>query len=33
VEFDDEKLGHDALLKVIRDAGFEARIAKAGLLA
>jgi copper chaperone CopZ len=33
VEFDDGKLGQDALLKVIRDAGFEARVVKAGLLA
>jgi copper chaperone CopZ len=33
VGFDDGKVGQDALLKVIRDAGFEARIADASLSA
>ena len=31
VEFDAGKLGHEALLTVIRDAGFEARITEAAL--
>ena len=31
VEFDDTQVGHEALLTVIRDAGFGARIPEAGL--